>query len=682
MAQIRVAGKIIREISEQIPNGQLAMTKLIKNAYEANANSIKISINTVGSDIIIRDDGSGMNDNEIGSLLNLSHSDKIFGSKVNGRYVSGEKGLGFFSAFKFGRMISVDTSDPDDSSIKRSFKLDMAEIGKTSDVSNLDVPVEKSTNNKGKGTIIRITRLNVDAVKLFCKSLSQAGFSSRLTNIIDDTSFSINILVDGVHVADDYIENDKFKQARIATISLLGPDEVDTTGAVLVCVGHEKSKIQIPQNIGRILNTKHLKLWAEISVYRLQGLGIDYAPKIYLFDDHKLHPLVYINDSLFEGEGLYNVEVNASGKTNRVFRQQTGKISLYLDKPDILSFNADRTRIIDSTRLRELKALLDFISSEGQSEVRRLIDLQSKSHESSQTVHGDATGVDGPHHNEKADGSHLQTEGEGATVGGKTEPGRRENGATAKLLLDTVEVGQPYEFDKLIELKDSQGGQSVKPSEVSFQPSDRTVYLDSDKETVVFTHYGEVTITFDYWDKITQKKSHFCDSVTVKRPKRLHHKKNDVWVYPLLDTDILDGDVESYIIDFTNQVNLIANDDKLDLVFVSSLRTFAELMIRSIAKTESANKDGLKETYNAVMGDANFNKALKRSGICNKSVKALQTIHRLVKEQKFVPIIDFLNLATHNATKLVTAKDVRDKSIYFKFLLTYTYIANMGNKHK
>ncbi len=75
MAKIKVDGHIINEVCS-IPTGTLAITELIKNSYEAQANFVCISLGD--NAIEIKDDGVGMNSRDLNSLLNISHSEKNF----------------------------------------------------------------------------------------------------------------------------------------------------------------------------------------------------------------------------------------------------------------------------------------------------------------------------------------------------------------------------------------------------------------------------------------------------------------------------------------------------------------------------------------------------------------------------------------------------------------------------
>ena len=107
--RLSVSGKIIKEISEKIPSTTYAIVELIKNSYEAMASNVEI--NVYDNMLEILDDGEGMDLDDIHALLIVSHSNKEYGVVKNGRIISGEKGLGFFSVFKFGSKITVQTSN-------------------------------------------------------------------------------------------------------------------------------------------------------------------------------------------------------------------------------------------------------------------------------------------------------------------------------------------------------------------------------------------------------------------------------------------------------------------------------------------------------------------------------------------------------------------------------------------
>ena len=152
--RLSVSGKIIKEISEKIPSTTYSMVELIKNAYEAMASYIEINIYDGMIEII--DDGEGMDLSDIHDLLIVSHSNKEYGVIKNGRIISGEKGLGFFSVFKFGSKVTVHTSKQE---IDYSFSIDMNEIENLKDIYNSKVDISESASVDSKKHGTKIVRL-------------------------------------------------------------------------------------------------------------------------------------------------------------------------------------------------------------------------------------------------------------------------------------------------------------------------------------------------------------------------------------------------------------------------------------------------------------------------------------------------------------------------------------------
>lgn len=163
MAKLSVSGKFIKEVSQNIPGTKFAIIELIKNSYEAQSSSVRIYISP--EKITIQDNGKGMNLEEIDTLLTVSDSNKIFGQEVGGVLISGEKGLGFFSVFKFGNKVKVDTAKD---SKGYSFELDMKEISSQKSLYNLDIPVKKIDDIKiHSGTTITITEIYKETFDIF-----------------------------------------------------------------------------------------------------------------------------------------------------------------------------------------------------------------------------------------------------------------------------------------------------------------------------------------------------------------------------------------------------------------------------------------------------------------------------------------------------------------------------------
>lgn len=122
--KIRPYARLITMLGDQlIKNERIALVELIKNAYDADAEWVKVSfLNfnddfTVNSDskIIIEDDGNGMDEQIIEKhWLNPATPEKKKRKKFKentdkGRILQGEKGIGRFAIFKLGKKISIYT---------------------------------------------------------------------------------------------------------------------------------------------------------------------------------------------------------------------------------------------------------------------------------------------------------------------------------------------------------------------------------------------------------------------------------------------------------------------------------------------------------------------------------------------------------------------------------------------
>ena len=122
--KIRPYARLITMLGDQlIKNERIALVELIKNAYDADAEWVKVSFLhfnddfTVNPDskIVIEDNGNGMNQQIIEKhWLNPATPEKKKRKKLKdttdkGRILQGEKGIGRFAIFKLGKKISIYT---------------------------------------------------------------------------------------------------------------------------------------------------------------------------------------------------------------------------------------------------------------------------------------------------------------------------------------------------------------------------------------------------------------------------------------------------------------------------------------------------------------------------------------------------------------------------------------------
>ena len=122
--KIRPYARLITMLGDQlIKDESIAIIELVKNAYDADAENVKISFVNFTSDlsandnssIVIEDDGNGMDVNILkNAWMNPATPEKLKRKQVNGstdkgRIMQGEKGIGRFAIFKLGRKIDIIT---------------------------------------------------------------------------------------------------------------------------------------------------------------------------------------------------------------------------------------------------------------------------------------------------------------------------------------------------------------------------------------------------------------------------------------------------------------------------------------------------------------------------------------------------------------------------------------------
>ncbi|MBU4480569.1 ATP-binding protein [Patescibacteria group bacterium] len=163
--KIRPYARLLTMLGDQlIKNEQIALIELIKNAYDADADWVKVSLENFGnnlevlanSKIIIEDNGEGMSLNTIEkSWMNPATPIKFVKkgeskkTKKKKRIIQGEKGIGRFSMLKLGKKILI-TTRPENSDVE--FEIDY-------DFSAYD---NDFLTEKGEGKELFIDDLNIE----------------------------------------------------------------------------------------------------------------------------------------------------------------------------------------------------------------------------------------------------------------------------------------------------------------------------------------------------------------------------------------------------------------------------------------------------------------------------------------------------------------------------------------
>jgi len=96
---------------ELISTDALAIAELVKNSYDAGARTVEVEYVHAGvPTLIVRDDGSGMSEDEFERLWMVpGFSEKPQSKKASGRTLTGEKGIGRFAADKIAKRLTLVT---------------------------------------------------------------------------------------------------------------------------------------------------------------------------------------------------------------------------------------------------------------------------------------------------------------------------------------------------------------------------------------------------------------------------------------------------------------------------------------------------------------------------------------------------------------------------------------------
>ena len=229
---IRPYARLLTMLGDQlIKNDQIALVELIKNSYDADAESVEVYFENFNDDmshnknsrIIVRDDGVGMKletvrDAWMNPAAPQKFLDKLDGSErtpIKKRVIQGEKGIGRFAVLKLGKVVTVTTRTEaaaaelvlvyDFSRFDDDF---VREDGKRKDIFLDEIKIECRRSEPDKlpgvmhGTVIEIEELkgawNESIIERLCRDISNLTDPvSRVTGRTTSDHFDVSIVCNG-----------------------------------------------------------------------------------------------------------------------------------------------------------------------------------------------------------------------------------------------------------------------------------------------------------------------------------------------------------------------------------------------------------------------------------------------------------------------------------------------------
>lgn len=363
---ITVAGNILSELSEKIPNNIIALNELIKNAYDAFSPSVDIILDSKSKTLTIQDYGSGMDIEGIEKLFHISSSEKQYGAVIaygdTQRLTQGSKGLGFLSVFRFGNKVLWKTGK---NSQIFEFGVDFENLKNEYNLPDHKLNIKISDQEfKGTQIVIDVDDYNLNSLKTTLanessrKKILNSFVSSKVSDegIKIDKEFIISLTLDDNTYSSDVnldISNQGKKDHQLFRIKYSSKDKK---------INYYKNSILIYSS-GFEYSFDDYIVDIDLMAFDFgQGRsGKDKINSVFYKPQttNDITPLVFINNNLFNNYHLFDTEIMARKRSSLVLRQLVGYISIKSSSP-LMQFNSDRTQFSQNRLTDEIT---DFIKN-------------------------------------------------------------------------------------------------------------------------------------------------------------------------------------------------------------------------------------------------------------------------------------------------------------------------------
>lgn len=375
-----------------IEDGKVALTELIKNGYDADANRVIVDFQNFNvenefkqqpsSRILIVDDGHGMTKNNIiESFLNIATSIKhdVNGVRTSpqGRVYLGSHGIGRFSLLKLGKKINILTKAYNDSyySLLWDFTMYNPDFTDNAQMSIMLNEIEVELNSIDKqtfehyshsttGTTIIIEALNdnwdLEKVKAFAKNMTTFSPINLKEDVDMQTSgaFSVSILRDGESFS--YKENEKVIDINTYEINYL-KSLIETEAIYKIEDGHyDELNSTISFILTRGANGKAQKVKISTAQFKIWESVREVEDYKYLLDEVKCGDFDF-NTYIFNFDKSIFRNFNKLTKDQIRFLKEYN-IYLYRDKARVLPYGNAGIDWLDIEKLRAETRAGDYFS--------------------------------------------------------------------------------------------------------------------------------------------------------------------------------------------------------------------------------------------------------------------------------------------------------------------------------
>ena len=174
--------------------------ELVANSWDANATTVEITIpnEAIGtsSEIVLRDDGIGMSDEDVRHKYLIIGRDRRDEEKADRtpspacRRIMGRKGIGKFSAFGIAREIAVESVKNGEVS---HFRMNYDELLEKAENREIELPSEDATGTVTKGTTVTLRHLTKFQTRRISIDTLRRGLARRFAVIGAQNNFEVVI---------------------------------------------------------------------------------------------------------------------------------------------------------------------------------------------------------------------------------------------------------------------------------------------------------------------------------------------------------------------------------------------------------------------------------------------------------------------------------------------------------
>jgi signal transduction histidine kinase len=235
-AFFKVDSRLLFQLGEQlVTNRSIALAELVKNAYDADATEVTITLKNVkdriGGTITIKDTGIGISpekfENAWMRIATIDAEENPY-SKIFHRKKAGQKGIGRIACRKLAKVLSITSVSMAESGkkIKLSsrFRWESFTPGSELDKIPIDYQIEEVADDEPLGTELKlidtseiwtdsnVKRLNIELIELFSPRLFKKELSGTYSNK-EDPGFYYKLIAPEFDIDEDTISKSFFKSA-------------------------------------------------------------------------------------------------------------------------------------------------------------------------------------------------------------------------------------------------------------------------------------------------------------------------------------------------------------------------------------------------------------------------------------------------------------------------------------